>query len=690
MTNTPTSYFYLVCSLVALSSIGVTALLKIGKTQVQIGCLAVTNYILALGHWLYSSADGISSILGAKILINFTGCWYWFFVLLFMMNITRTKPLRGYLFLAIIINLFNTVVTFFLDKKGVFYTDYHFEIRNGLPYLARDGYTPLAYFYFFMEALYLASAFYFAIRFLIRFSTVNVFITLLLIIALAVPSAAYAVELFTRPIVTFVPLFSTFSIYMLLFMSSLGRIYDSDSVVQEIAGKTLNAAVIVISSRGVYLASNDKALECFPELKKIIPGCDVKHLPSEIYELYHGKKMSFEKDGRYYEPKIWKTHEGSHDIDALWLMDVTERKKQADFLAKYRKELEAEVDTKTASLRNSEAALENVLTETISSLLSMVDAKDRYTSGHSIRVAMYSRELARRLGKTKTEQDTVYVAALMHDVGKIHVPDAIINKPGSLSDSEYNEMKMHPVTGYCILSAISKVPEILSAARWHHERYDGTGYPDGLKGDDIPEIARIIGVADAYDAMTSRRSYRDILPQETVRSEIEKNIGIQFDPEIAKLMLDIIDEDKDYKFREIEGEQGNVVILGNSSGSEEISYVIPTGFPYEVKNFSLLSDMLSIEPDQYKYTVLVCDADNSNVSIAEIHKLYPEIRIIAVTKNHSFEAFDGLIREGATNCIMRPFSKEVLMEIIMMVMHISIGDATWKNSDVTVWSFGWS
>ena len=139
---------------------------------------------------------------------------------------------------------------------------------------------------------------------------------------------------------------------------------------------------------------------------------------------------------------------------------------------------------------------------------------------------------------------------LLHDVGKIGVPDEIINKPSKLSDEEFELIKKHPVTGNEILERIQEKPKLATGARWHHERYGGGGYPDGISGEEIPEEARIIAVADAYDAMTSKRSYRDVMSQDKVRSEIEKGIGAQFDPRFARIMLEIIDEDAEYGLHE--------------------------------------------------------------------------------------------------------------------------------------------
>ena len=189
--------------------------------------------------------------------------------------------------------------------------------------------------------------------------------------------------------------------------------------------------------------------------------------------------------------------------------------------------------------------------QTAEALASAIDAKDPYTNGHSRRVAEYSLKIAESVGKPEEECERVYFAALLHDVGKIGVPSSIINKKGRLSDEEFEQIKRHPVLGGQILSTIRQSPWLSIGARYHHERYGGRGYPEGLKGEEIPEIARIIAVADAYDAMTSNRSYRNAILQHIVREELVKGSGTQFDPEFAKAMLHMIDIDTEYRMQEM-------------------------------------------------------------------------------------------------------------------------------------------
>ena len=213
-------------------------------------------------------------------------------------------------------------------------------------------------------------------------------------------------------------------------------------------------------------------------------------------------------------------------------------------------DLECEVRKKTQEIAAQREKLERISTQIAKALSGAVDAKDTYTSGHSLRVAEYSKEIARRAGLPRTMQEDIYMMGILHDVGKIGVPDAIINKPAHLTEEEYEIIRNHPVMGARILKNITELPELIIGARWHHERYDGKGYPDGISGEHIPLEARIIAVADAYDAMSSRRSYRRILPQQTIRSEIEKGKGTQFDPELTEIMLGMIDEDTNYQMHE--------------------------------------------------------------------------------------------------------------------------------------------
>ena len=244
--------------------------------------------------------------------------------------------------------------------------------------------------------------------------------------------------------------------------------------------------------------------------------------------------------------------------------------------------------------------------ETALALANAIDAKDAYTHGHSTRVAEYSRKIAELAGKSEQECEEIYYAGLLHDVGKIGVPEAIITKEGRLTDEEFEMIKKHPAFGADILKDISEYPYLSIGARHHHERYDGKGYPDKLVGTDIPDIARIIAVADSYDAMTSKRSYRKTIPQQKVREEFVSCAGTQFDPQYANIMIHLIDSDTQYKMKEKELNSPSIkdeLVVG--SHKDDVSIGI-TVIPYMVTlDMNVRSDGSAFDP---KPSVLLFDS----------------------------------------------------------------------------------
>ena len=219
-------------------------------------------------------------------------------------------------------------------------------------------------------------------------------------------------------------------------------------------------------------------------------------------------------------------------------------------LSRLQKNLQKEVEKQTVQAEERREKFEKLSKQIVEALVETIDAKDAYTQGHSGRVAKYSMMIAGRAGKSKEELERIRYMGLLHDIGKIGIPDAIISKNSSLSDKEYFVTRKHPEIGAEILEKITEIPDLSVGARYHHERYDGTGYPEGRTGVSIPEEARIIAVADAYDAMASKRSYRDVLPQQVVYEEIQKGRGTQFDPAFADIMLELIKEDVNYDMKE--------------------------------------------------------------------------------------------------------------------------------------------
>ena len=196
-------------------------------------------------------------------------------------------------------------------------------------------------------------------------------------------------------------------------------------------------------------------------------------------------------------------------------------------------------------LSETNEKLEQAYLDMIQTLRYTVEAKDTYTRGHSDRVAEYSVLIGEKVGLPEDQIKLLRIGGLFHDIGKIGIPDSILQKQAKLTDEEYSEIKNHPSIGAHILGAAAIFNDIIPIVKHHHERYDGRGYPSGLKGEEIPYLARIAAIADTFDAMTSRRSYRDALELQVVKDEFERCKGSQFDPQLAEVFLNILDNDFD-------------------------------------------------------------------------------------------------------------------------------------------------
>jgi len=193
--------------------------------------------------------------------------------------------------------------------------------------------------------------------------------------------------------------------------------------------------------------------------------------------------------------------------------------------------------------------LEKTHFETIMAFSEALEARDQYTAGHSRRVMEYSKSIGQRLKLDREDIEDLKRSALLHDIGKIGIPDIVLKKKTKLTDEEYAIIKSHPETGASILKYIKSFKNLVPAVYHHHEQFNGEGYPDGVKGAAIPLHARIIAIADTFDAMTSSRSYRNALSLRTALSELERNRGIQFDPDITDIFLEILNESPYYFIR---------------------------------------------------------------------------------------------------------------------------------------------
>lgn len=314
---------------------------------------------------------------------------------------------------------------------------------------------------------------------------------------------------------------ATIFLYIAIFRYDM---LDSRELARDFVIEHVSEGVVAVNEDGTISFTNEKAHALFPSLssapEKVL--AELQKLVKTGTPLVVGEKKYTAKENILSEHKDCPTCKKHGAGKVFVLTDDTAHYERAEKLTR----------------------------EMMLALSKTVDAKDHYTNGHSERVAKYAKEIARRIGKSAEEQEKIYEMGLLHDIGKIGVSEEIINKTSRLTDEEFAQIKKHTEIGSTILRQITVMPELEKGARNHHERYDGRGYPDGLSGEQIPEAARIICVADCYDAMTSTRTYSTPKPQEVVRAEIVRCKGSQFDPQIAEIMLSMIDDDKNYTMHE--------------------------------------------------------------------------------------------------------------------------------------------
>ena len=271
----------------------------------------------------------------------------------------------------------------------------------------------------------------------------------------------------------------------------------------------------------------DEAVRDVVRLKKHVGGIPIMMIDATVPKDYEVRYLIAGVVDYIYKP-----------FDRDVVLEHVERTMRAYSESRY---VEEELLSAMDRARGEKQRMMKLTLQLLSSLASTIDAKDEYTKGHSNRVSMYSLAIARAAEcLTPSEMETLVHAALLHDVGKIGISDAIIRKPGRLSDEEYRVIQDHPVIGWSILKNVSLLPGISWVARWHHERFDGTGYPDGISGDAIPPMVRIVSIADSYDAMTSNRSYRKAMEVEVAIKELKAGRGTQFDPYLVDVAIPLI------------------------------------------------------------------------------------------------------------------------------------------------------
>lgn len=470
------------------------------------------------------------------------------------------------------------------------------------------------------------------------------------------------------------PALYVFNGWIFLIIHHRIRLYNVEESVAEALQKKHANGYITFDDDLNYVGCNKMAESVFPQLAKCYIDYPIKDIPEleKVLETFPKEDKEFittlTLDERHFECRINRRFYNNRVYGyMLELIEDTTKWKHINYLSDNNTELEQMVRVQNAELIKKQETIEEMFVQTVTALSEAVDAKDRYTSGHSKRVAEYARMLAKRMGMSEEEQEEIYRAGLLHDIGKIRIPVEIINKAGKLTDEEYNIIKIHPVTSYNILRGIAGNNLIALAAKYHHERYDGRGYPNGLSGDLIPLVARILAVADTYDAMTSNRSYRKALPQDVVRSEIEKGKGTQFDPDIAELMLQMIDEDKEYAMRQDEEVTRKILTVDDEPMNNMIlSHIMKDEPMYELKSAVSGEAALELLKNEM-FDLIMLDVNMPGMSgletLQRIRERY-NIPVVLMTVDKKLKTSSEFAALGCDDFITKPFLPLLIKEVV--------------------------
>ncbi len=669
--------FYLIVLILSLFMIGrvlfinrrVDSLLMVSMFIITINCA---------GRYIMSISQSLDTAIIANFMIYIGSSLLPLLMIIMLARLCNKKfPLPA----LIILLLLSAVVlggALTIGKYDIYYESVELIISNGYSYLSKD-YGPLHVLHLIATGIEVAILLVYAVYAIIKRKQIS-YRTVITIIFIGLSVfVMYILEKVLSVKVSLTVIGYLMGVVFLIGYYERVEIYDMVGNISNSIDKLNEYGYITFDKKYKYVSSNTYIKSIFPEIYTWVVDQEVCDNGSYLYN--EAIKSLKEWDGKdnisktlvvgdvYLQMNIkFISHRKNRNEGFLLeFVDRTIENKYYNTIKDYNSYMEKEVQEKTYELKLQQEKTSKLFLQTVTALSEAVDAKDRYTSGHSKRVAIYAKMIAKRMGKSEEEQNEIYRAGLLHDVGKIRVPAEIINKSGKLTDEEYNLIKIHPVTGYNILKGISEDSFIAIAAKYHHERFDGKGYPNGLEGNKIPEIARIIGVADSYDAMASNRSYRNALPQEIVRSEIERGRGTQFDPNVADIMLQIIDEDKEYAMKQVDSMERRILSVDDEPMNNKIIAHIMQDEPmYTVVSATGGKEALNILNKQ-EFDLVLLDVNMPEMDGLETLKLIREVSnvpVVLMTSDKTLDLSVAFAEYGCDEFITKPFLPLLVKEIV--------------------------
>ena len=464
-----------------------------------------------------------------------------FYMLLFVLNFCRSELPAKLQLLLIVNNITISIFALFLDKHNLFYTSVWLEQSHGITVMRRT-YGPLHTVYHVEMILYLIGMLVILIKNMIKSNRQTRRACILLGFTLLLPYVGYVIQQAIDFPYDFTPAGFILAVIIILELIYVERIYDVTDIARDYIFETMDSGFIVTDGEYRYKGCNNLAKQILPELNDVDPDENIYPVSSAFRQIVNGNGPQINFNGRMYEPSVKRISSGKITIAVVvTFMDVTQQYEYKALQDGYREELQAEVDKQTKYAEQRHKRVEQMSVQLVQTLANAIDAKDKYTNGHSSRVAEYCVRVATSMGWDKESVDVLRYEGLLHDIGKIGISDIILNKAAALSDDEYDMLKDHVTIGFDIMHDASTLPGAANVILYHHERYDGTGYPDGLKGEQIPIDARIVSIVDTYDAMSSNRIYRKALPKSKIREEMLKGRGRQFDPKILDVFISLFD-----------------------------------------------------------------------------------------------------------------------------------------------------
>ncbi|MBQ4523105.1 MAG: response regulator [Lachnospiraceae bacterium] len=669
--------FYFLVFLFALFMTG-SFLIRNKKVDSVYLFFSILVTINCFGRYMQAEAESVEMAIWANKLLYVGGCYAPLLTVQVLGKLCGIKMPKS---LSAFLVLYSTVImglVFTIGHSTIYYKHVELVIGDGYHYLDKT-YGPLHILYPVMMGLYAMIMIIYLLIALRKRKEISFQLVVTICATAFSIFFMYILERITESNVSFLSVGYLVGIVFLDKYFERINMYDMSVNISVSAERMNHYGYIVFDNKFRYVNANQYIKELFPEMKLWSVDKEVCASDSYLYKecIQYLKEWNGEESGhkyinvddKYYQFDIRRISYRKKAFIGYLLefIDRTLEKEYYNTIEKYNTVMEKKVEEKTKEVKQQEMRTKQLFIQTVTALSEAVDAKDRYTSGHSKRVAEYSRMIAERLGKSKEEQDEIYRAGLLHDVGKIRIPAEIINKPGKLTEEEYNIIKIHSITGYHILRGISDSSDIAVAAKYHHERYDGKGYPNGLDGKNIPEVARILAIADAYDAMASNRSYRKALPQEVVRSEIEKGKNSQFDPYIAEIMLRMIEEDEGYLMREIDSRKRKILTVDDEViNNKIITHIMSDESRYEVVSASSGKEALDVLQHQ-AFDLILLDVKMPELDGLETLKLIREkyrTPVVLMTSEKTLDLSLGFSEYGCDDYITKPFLPLLVKEVV--------------------------